>query len=69
MLLSLFPLLTVLGQALLLLFNHLLLALLGETLCLLPVLIYLGFLLSYLLIDLLRAILSIPGKLDALRKS
>jgi hypothetical protein len=36
--------------------------------CLLPVLIYLGFLLSYLLIDLLRAILSIPGKLDALKK-
>jgi hypothetical protein len=37
--------------------------------CLLPFLIYLGFLLSYLLIDLLRAILSVPGKLDALRKS
>ena len=37
--------------------------------CLLPVLNYLAFLLSYLVIDLLRAQLSIPGKLDALKKS
>jgi len=29
--------------------------------CLLPVLNYLGFLLSYLIIDLLRAILSVPA--------
>jgi hypothetical protein len=36
---------------------------------LLPVLNYLAFLLSYLVIDLLRAQLSIPGKLDALKKS
>ncbi len=37
--------------------------------CLLPLLSYLGFLVSYLVIDLLRAQLSIPGKLDALKKS
>ena len=37
--------------------------------CLVPFLSYLGFLFSYLAIDLLRAILSVPGKLDALRKS
>lgn len=37
--------------------------------CFVPVLYYLGFLLSYLIIDLLRAQLSIPGKLDALRKA
>ncbi|HVU17766.1 MAG TPA: GYF domain-containing protein [Candidatus Didemnitutus sp.] len=37
--------------------------------CLVPVLFYLGFLISYLIIDLLRAQLSIPGKLDALKKS
>lgn len=36
--------------------------------CLVPLLVYLGFLLSYLIIDVLRAILSVPGKLDALRK-
>ena len=36
--------------------------------CLIPVLSYLGFLLSFLVIDLLRAQLSIPGKLDALKK-
>ncbi|HEY4300525.1 MAG TPA: DUF4339 domain-containing protein [Candidatus Didemnitutus sp.] len=37
--------------------------------CLFPVLYYLCFLLSYLIIDLMRAQLSVPGKLDALRKS
>jgi len=37
--------------------------------CLVPVLSYFFFLLSYLTIDLLRAVLCIPGKLDALRKA
>ena len=36
--------------------------------CLLPLTAYLSFLLYYLLIDVLRAILSIPGKLDQLRR-
>ncbi len=38
------------------------------TACLLPLMTYLSFLLYYLLIDVLRAILSIPGKLDQLRR-
>jgi len=37
--------------------------------CLVPVLIYFFFLLYYLILDLLRAILAIPGKLDDLKKS
>jgi hypothetical protein len=38
------------------------------TACLFPLFAYLSFLLYYLLIDVLRAILSIPGKLDQLRR-
>lgn len=38
------------------------------TACLLPILAYFTFLLQYLLLDVLRAILSVPGKLDALRR-
>lgn len=37
--------------------------------CLMPVLSYFFFLLSYLGLDLIRAILAVPGKLDALKKS
>ena len=36
--------------------------------CLFPVFAYISFLVYYLLIDVLRAILSIPGKLDQLRR-
>ncbi|MDP3071656.1 MAG: hypothetical protein Q8N18_15300 [Opitutaceae bacterium] len=36
--------------------------------CLVPILAYAGFLLQHLFIDLLRAVLSVPGKLDALRR-
>lgn len=35
--------------------------------CVLPLLAYFVFLLQYLLLDVLRAILAVPGKLDALR--
>lgn len=37
--------------------------------CLAPVLIYFFFLLWYLVLDLMRAILAIPGKLDELKKA
>ena len=37
--------------------------------CLVPVLIYFFFLIWYLVLDLMRAILAIPGKLDELKKS
>lgn len=37
--------------------------------CLVPVLSYFFFLLSYLFLDLMRAILAVPGKLDALKHS
>lgn len=37
--------------------------------CLVPVIIYFFFLLWYLALDLMRAVLAIPGKLDELRKS
>lgn len=37
--------------------------------CLVPILIYFFFLIWYLMLDLIRAILSIPGKLDALKKA
>lgn len=36
--------------------------------CLVPMLAYAGFLMQHLAIDLLRAVLSLPGKLDALRR-
>ncbi len=36
--------------------------------CLLPLLAYFAFVLEYLLLDVLRAILAVPGKLDALRR-
>jgi hypothetical protein len=36
--------------------------------CLVPMFAYAGFLLQHLAIDLLRAVLSLPGKLDALRR-
>ncbi len=36
--------------------------------CLLPLVAYFVFLLQYLLLDVLRAILAVPGKLDALRR-
>jgi hypothetical protein len=36
--------------------------------CLVPILIYFAFLLQYLLLDVIRAILAVPGKLDALRR-
>jgi len=36
--------------------------------CLLPLLAYFVFLLQYLFLDVLRAILAVPGKLDALRR-
>lgn len=38
------------------------------TACLIPMFAYAGFLLQHLAIDLLRAVLSLPGKLDALRR-
>lgn len=37
--------------------------------CLVPVLTYFFFLLSYLVLDLMRAVLAVPNKLDNLRKS
>ncbi|MEO6876038.1 MAG: GYF domain-containing protein [Opitutaceae bacterium] len=37
--------------------------------CLVPVVIYFFFLLYYLLLDLMRAVLAVPGKLDELKKS
>ena len=37
--------------------------------CLVPVLIYFLFLIWYLMLDLMRAILAVPGKLDELKKS
>lgn len=37
--------------------------------CLVPMLSYLFFLLSYLALDLMRAVLAVPGKLDALKHS
>jgi hypothetical protein len=36
--------------------------------CLVPMFAYAGFLMSHLAIDLLRAVLSLPGKLDGLRR-
>src|SRR5690606_13089802 len=36
--------------------------------CLIPMLGYLLFLIAYLIFDLIRAILSVPAKLDALRR-
>ena len=36
--------------------------------CLVPMVAYAGFLLQHLVIDLLRAVLSLPGKIDALRR-
>ena len=39
-----------------------------STACFFPLIAYLYFLLSYLMIDVLRAILSLPGKLDQLRR-
>ena len=36
--------------------------------CLLPLLAYFAFLLEYLFLDVIRAILAVPGKLDALRR-
>lgn len=38
------------------------------TACLIPIFAYAGFLLYHLAIDLVRAVLSLPGKLDALRR-
>lgn len=37
--------------------------------CLVPVLIYFFFLIWYLVLDLMRAILAVPGKLDELKRS
>lgn len=36
--------------------------------CLVPIAVYFGFLLQYLVLDVIRAILAVPGKLDALRR-
>ncbi|MND09323.1 hypothetical protein D3C83_325560 [compost metagenome] len=36
--------------------------------CLVPIAVYFGFLLQYLILDVIRAILAVPGKLDALRR-
>jgi len=36
--------------------------------CLVPIAVYFSFLLQYLFLDVIRAILAVPGKLDALRK-
>ncbi|HUG12249.1 MAG TPA: hypothetical protein VMM36_14625 [Opitutaceae bacterium] len=36
--------------------------------CLVPILVYFVFLLQYLFLDVIRAILAVPGKLDALRR-
>jgi hypothetical protein len=36
--------------------------------CLVPIFTYFVFLLQYLFVDVLRAVLSVPGKLDALRR-
>lgn len=38
------------------------------TACLIPIIAYAGFLLYHLSIDLVRAVLSLPGKLDSLRR-
>jgi hypothetical protein len=36
--------------------------------CLVPIAVYFVFLLQYLFLDVIRAILAVPGKLDALRR-
>jgi len=36
--------------------------------CLVPIAVYFAFLLQYLILDVIRAILAVPGKLDALRR-
>jgi hypothetical protein len=36
--------------------------------CLVPILTYFLFLLQYLVVDVLRAVLAVPAKLDALRR-
>jgi TRAP-type C4-dicarboxylate transport system permease small subunit len=36
--------------------------------CLVPILVYFIFLIQYLILDVIRAILAVPGKLDALRR-